>query len=448
MGGLVETQIDISGASPVVGYGALVSVVGLQFDHDRVALPETDPLSEKHTAASHDLLSPAGSLSIDAQTRSRFEIHICAPEINEPHLAIESALPDAEKSIPEQVAPAPTMLGTQSMAAASRNLVSIMTLPSGQAQPQERIFAGDALVGILPHLPSSELINLTRTVARLEFVSDRLRTFLVTHDDTDISCRMLKDAHHVSDSDLLKIIGKGNEHQLRLIARRRILSILVCNAIIQSGNLAAILDLLRNQESQLSGDAFSSLPDLVKGKPDLESALCNRSELPPAIGLQLFWQVGQNLRRFILSRFLTESAALGRVMETGMIAGAIPPIGGQASASDIELLVSQIENGDSQAAATLARCCRVAPETALKIVSDTGGEPMAVVFKCLAQSRLAMAEALKRWLASEKCMINGDSRLIELHALFDSLSYNKARMLLSYWDWHSREAGPYTLIGH
>ena len=442
MGGLVETQSEITGALFAAGHGALVSIAGLRCDHKRVILPDAVPREIKNVENHNALLSAADNLSIDAQTRSQFEIHTCAPLIDKQ----EPVPASAAAEIAAMDVLAQPVLGTHSMAAASRDLVAIMTLPSGQAQPQERLFAGDALVGILPHLHASELTNLTRTVARLELVSDRLRTFLATHDDNDISCRMLKDAHNLSDADLLKIITKGSEQQMRLIARRRLLGVVVCDAIIRSGNPAAILDLLRNQESQLSGEAFAKLPSIVQGRGDLESALCNRADLPQAVGLQMFWQVGQNLRRYILSRFLTESAALGRVMETGMAAGAIPPLGGQASASEIELLVTQIENGDSQAAVTLARCCRVAPETAERIVSDTGGEPMAVVFKSLAQSRLAMAEALKRWLASDKCKIKGENRLIELHAQFDSLSYNKARMLLSYWDWYSREAGPYTLI--
>jgi hypothetical protein len=31
----------------------------------------------------------------------------------------------------------------------------------------------------------------------------------------------------------------------------------------------------------------------------------------------------------------------------------------------------------------------------------------------------------------------------ELKTLFDSLSFNKARVLLLYWDWRTRQAGPY-----
>jgi hypothetical protein len=61
-------------------------------------------------------------------------------------------------------------------------------------------------------------------------------------------------------------------------------------------------------------------------------------------------------------------------------------------------MIAQIESGSPEAARhARSRCCRISPETATLIVNDTGGEPIAVVFKSLAQSRLTMAEALKRW---------------------------------------------------
>jgi hypothetical protein len=33
--------------------------------------------------------------------------------------------------------------------------------------------------------------------------------------------------------------------------------------------------------------------------------------------------------------------------------------------------------------------------------------------------------------------------MVELHAQFDGMSFNKARMLLAYWDWATRKTGPF-----
>lgn len=449
----VSESTVISETGQIVPANGMVPVTDLAVDLARIRQPDSLAAPCTLNKGAHRL-RPASAFAVDPATLPGLEI--CRPE---PPSGSASPYPEPAPAFAPSPVAAPAIAsapatepasaanenpGSQSFAAASRDLVAIMTLPSGQAQPQERLFAGDALVSILPYLQPSELANLTRTVARLDLVSEQLRSFLVCHPDPDISSRMLKDAQVLSDVDLLRLIPKAGEQQLRLIARRRMLTMTVCDALIATGNKTVILDLLRNSDSQLSQTALNELPGIVRNSEDLMSALCNRGDLPQAVGLKLFWQANRNLRRYLLSRFLTESSSLSRVIEVGIGAGAIPPLGGQAKPADIEQLILQIETGSPEAAQTLARCCRIAPETAELIISDEGGEPLAVVFKAMAQSRLVTAEALKRWVLSPSCAINDANRIIELHALFDSLSYNKARMLLSYWDWASREAGPYT----
>jgi hypothetical protein len=407
--------------------------------------------AEPERAAEHELAPDCASVAPDAP------IAVTAPQAATPPppatdaALVSSGTEPAAAGLPAETAgqAEPVALprpAGKSFASVCRDLVAVMTLPSGQAQPQERLFAGDALVGILPHLQAAELTNLTRTVARLDLVSGQLRSFLVRHPDNDISCRMLKDATYLSDIDILALIPHANEQQLRLIARRRKLAMSICDALVANGNKNAVLDLLRNSEAELSPGAFVRLTHLVEGQEELTSALCNRADLPQSVGIRLFWQANGNLRRYILSRFLTESASLSRVFDIGISAGAIPPLGGQVKPADMELMISQIETGSPDAVDTLARCCRISPETATMIVNDTGGEPITAVFKSLAQSRLAMAEALKRWAGAGRFGITSNERIVELHATFDGLSYNKARMLLAYWDWASRDAGPYTAL--
>lgn len=440
---------DIQAAAGVQPNEGLIAATLLHCHPARV-IPQVDELGADTSSLIDHLLTSAASLKLADNVVS------CLVEVPEPEVEPAEAgeTDTAEEASTEKTAkkagksskkaPDTAAPDKQALEDASRDLVAIMILPSGQAQPQERFFAGDALLGILPHLPPGDLTSLARTVARLDVVSERLRTFLVTHSDKDISCRMLKDAHYVSDVDLLKVIPTGSEQQLRLIARRRLLNVVVCDAIIETGNAAAILELLRNAESQLSTSAFVKLMPIVVGNNDLESALCNRKDLPQAVGLEMFWQGGQNLRRYLLTRFLTESAALGRVMSIGMKVDAIPSFGSKPSPEDIEKLISQIEKGDPKAADTLSGYCSISSETARKVVNDAGGEPITVVFKCLAQSRRVMAEALQRWVESADCPIKGENRIVELHAQFDGMSFNKARMLLAYWDWAAREEGPFS----
>jgi hypothetical protein len=40
-------------------------------------------------------------------------------------------------------------------------------------------------------------------------------------------------------------------------------------------------------------------------------------------------------------------------------------------------------------------------------------------------------------------LIRADRKADDLQAIFDGLSFNKARILITYWDWFVRKAGPY-----
>ena len=79
--------------------------------------------------------------------------------------------------------------------------------------------------------------------------------------------------------------------------------------------------------------------------------------------------------------------------------------------------------------------------TVHRILSDPHGEPAAVLLKALGISRGRFIEAMDRLRASNA---QPDVRHPqELQSVFDGLSFNKARVLLSYWDWATRKAGPY-----
>jgi hypothetical protein len=45
--------------------------------------------------------------------------------------------------------------------------------------------------------------------------------------------------------------------------------------------------------------------------------------------------------------------------------------------------------------------------------------------------------------SGENAIIRPGRVIEELQNVFDSLSFNKARILLTYWDWYVRKSGPY-----
>jgi hypothetical protein len=46
---------------------------------------------------------------------------------------------------------------------------------------------------------------------------------------------------------------------------------------------------------------------------------------------------------------------------------------------------------------------------------------------------------------SPDAMMDVSRDIEELKPLFDTLSYNKAKILVTYWDWATQKTGPYAL---
>jgi hypothetical protein len=79
----------------------------------------------------------------------------------------------------------------------------------------------------------------------------------------------------------------------------------------------------------------------------------------------------------------------------------------------------------------------------LRIFADREGEPVAVLLKTLGFQRSRFSDAVVSLQNAEITLVRVDRKVEEIQNLFDTLSFNKARILLTYWDWYARKAGPY-----
>jgi hypothetical protein len=68
---------------------------------------------------------------------------------------------------------------------------------------------------------------------------------------------------------------------------------------------------------------------------------------------------------------------------------------------------------------------------------------MAVILKALGYPRGQLSDAMLKLGSGENAIIRPGRVIEELQNVFDSLSFNKARILLTYWDWYVRQSGPY-----
>jgi uncharacterized protein (DUF2336 family) len=337
----------------------------------------------------------------------------------------------------------------------AKSLLDIMSASTTVSQPQERALAADTLLRLIPRVPEKSLISLVERVAIMEAPPPMLVTRLIRDPRAEVAGPLLERASHIPDRDLITVINEGDLVKLRLIARRRHLSPALVDALIAAGDTSVLLTLVRNPGAAPSHEAFQALCDQAKIHHSLQAPLITRQDTPVPTAFELFWYLPPELRRFVLSRFLTDSENLNRILKIAKATQNSDARGDDAPAETplfperkrVDDLMSTIIAGDTAtAAAELAELAQICEANALRIISDPDGEPLTIALKVIGMSRARFAEGIVALQQSATSTLRKDRNPAELQSIFDSMSFNKARVLLTYWDWLALKSGPYTRL--
>jgi uncharacterized protein (DUF2336 family) len=331
----------------------------------------------------------------------------------------------------------------------ARSLLDVMSAPPGSSQPQERALAADTLLRLVPRLPLKNLIGLVERVSLMEAPPQLLIRRLIRDARTEIAGPLLERGSAISDQDLMAVIAENDPAKQRLIARRRTISPALAEALIAAGDAGVLLTLVRNPGATFSIESFHRLGELAAAMPALQAPLATRLDTPAPVAFELFWALPAELRRYILSRFLTDSETLDRVLKIArsVRSGEAAEAAAEHKFPDKEKVDEfvALATGDDRTAAAgcLAELAGISQANADRIIADREGEPITVALKALGLSRAGFVEVIEGIRQSPQALLRRDRNISELQSIFDSLSFNKARMLLTYWDWASQHSGPY-----
>ncbi len=325
----------------------------------------------------------------------------------------------------------------------ARSLLDIM---SSGSQPQERALAADTLLQLVPRMMVKDLVALAERVCMMEDAPPLLVKSLITHDEPRVASPLLVDGKVINEQDLLRLIATTDVDRLIMMAKHRKVTQTVCDALIARGEPSVYLTLVRNPGAELSHDAFVAFSEIAKSQFSLQAPLATRGDTPPPIAFELFWSLPVELRRYVLSRFLTDSATLDKILKiTQSVEGGS---GGEQKfppSRKVDEMIDLIADGvTDQAVTMMAKLAGTNQDNARRIIADPDGEPLTVVLKTMGQTRAQFSQGIKKCASSSKSMLRSDRDLGELQVMFDSLSFNKARTLLTYWDWAVEKTGPYT----
>lgn len=340
----------------------------------------------------------------------------------------------------------------------SRRLADAICLPASKLTPQERHMAGDVLVELLR---STEPDIREAVAKRLVMLNEAPRTILVilAKDKIEIARHVLENSKSLTDSDLIHIARKVKEDHRKVMAQRRHISDAVVDVLVEFMEEDVVETLLKNKGSNLSDTAIQRILTISRSHQPYVELLVKRDELRPSHGLTMYWWADTSNRRRILQRF----AVTRHVLQES--AGDLYPLAAQDGWQDagVRKALQFIERRQRNRAATerspydsleqaiediartgltrkmteeISYMAGIKPATGAQILTDKGGQPIAIFCKAPGLKRDHM-RALWKGLGRQTETPDGQidpvfARVVET---YDTVSTDKAQTVLRYWNW-------------
>jgi uncharacterized protein (DUF2336 family) len=348
-----------------------------------------------------------------------------------------------------------------------KRLADVVSLPSSRVNTFERSVTADVLVEILRDADFDERARVARRLANLVEIPDCL-VRLMLRDEIDIAQPLLADAV-LSDADLLDCIRHASMAHRRLIALRRGVSEVVSEALVDAGETAVVETLLRNDQARLSPAATDLLVAMTQDHPQLAPLLLRRPEVRPNHAYVLFWWADAECRRQILQRFAVSREVLQEAV------GDVFPLAAEENWQDdltrkaLQFIerrqrnrsavgkspFSSLEDAILAAGPGLTRelaeeisyLSGIKPMTGAKIMTDPGGEGLAVLCKATGLPRASLRSL---WRGLRRPEVTEDGRetpqLARVIEIFDMVAVDRAQTVLRYWNWSLSSAMTPTLL--
>jgi uncharacterized protein (DUF2336 family) len=341
------------------------------------------------------------------------------------------------------------LMSDQEAGELARTLLDMMASSTSGGLPQERALAADTLLRLYPRVPVKPLIMLSERLAIMDNPPNLLVGKVIRDPRIEIAGPLLENSPHVPDQELLDVIAENDPAKLRLIARRRKLTRAISDRLVQVNDPSVHLTLVRNASAEISHNGFLALTEAARTETDIMAPLTTRADISPPFAFELFWMAPSQLRRYILNRFLTDSETLNKILKITMATQGQTELVGDGNpviASVLEALQLAMAGKLPEAAEMLSQPVRISTAAAERILGDQLGEPLAVMMKAIGFPRNDLVQLLTMLQSSELGLIDRERDMEELLSIFDKLSFNKARILLTYWDWAATRSGPYAPI--
>ncbi len=356
----------------------------------------------------------------------------------------------------------------RSRASLLKRLADVVCLPGSRVNAFERAMTADLLIEMLREAAPEERAKVARRLANLADIPPALARLLL-RDDITIASALLEHSQHLGDADLIDCAHNANVEHRRLIALRRGVGEAVGDALVKRCEQPVLEALLRNDMARLSHGALETIVACTRDNPRLIAQLLRRSELRPSHAYIIFWWADADCRRLILQRFAVSREvlqdAVSDIFSIAAEEGWQDPLTRKALQfierrqrnraaiekspfGSLDEAVATSQSGMTrELAEEISYLSGLKPMTGAKIMTDPGGEPIAILCKATGLPRGAI-QALWRGLRRPETDAAGNitPALERVLTCFDSLAVDRAQTVLRYWNWALSSALTPTLV--
>ena len=336
-------------------------------------------------------------------------------------------------------------------------LSDIVCWPATRIPAHERELAADVLVGLLR---IARLDMRERCATRLALLADAPKILLryLARDEIDVARPLLETSTALDESDLIATIRASMRAHWLAIATRRSLPEMVAEALVRTCDTAVVEAVMKNKGARLSVAALESAVIQSRTAPQIAQHLSRRPETSPAQALTMFWWADTETRLQVLRRFAVDRAILCDELADLFALAAREDWADPETRKAIALLerrqrnrkaadrspFGSLENAiaaggaqgfDRDLISEISYLAGVRPQTGAKIMSDRGGEGIAVLCKATGLKRDSLRALWRGLRRSDADPDNPASPYGRVLYVFEMLATAKAQTVLRYWNW-------------
>lgn len=339
-----------------------------------------------------------------------------------------------------------------------RRLTDVVAMPNSTIPTSDRNMAGDILLDMLLSLDVEDRRYCARRLQEATMAPRRLLRYLA-QESFSIAEPLLIGNEGFDASDLVEIVQGTTPAHRMCIAQRKVVPSVVANVLADFPEPDMLEALLHNRGAVLPDACVDKLVKLSSDTPSLCRSLIERDEMKAGQAMTMFWWCDGVVRRHILQRYAGDRTALIDRCSDVFRMVAEEEGGDPVSVrtlqlierrqrnrkaledSEFESLEAAVETAaetgmTAELAQEIGYLAGVKPITIGKILSDRGGEGVAVLCKATGLKRHNLPlfwKALRRPVVDEKG--GPDENFAFVSETYELLSVGRAQTTLRYWNW-------------